>query len=124
MTYLRREPNLQRGAAAEQRACLHLEAHGLRVITRNYRCRMGEIDLVMQDADTVVFVEVRLRGRNALVSAADSVDAHKQSRLIAAAHHYLMTHKQAANAPCRFDCVLMTSEQDAQIDWIKNAFTL
>lgn len=124
MTYLRREPNLQRGAAAERRAGLHLEAQGLRLMTRNYRCRMGEIDLVMQDGAAVVFVEVRLRGRNALVSAAESIDAHKQSRLIAAAHHYLMTHARAANAPCRFDCVLMTSQEDGQIEWIKSAFTL
>lgn len=124
MTYLRREPNLQRGVAAERRACLHLEAQGLRLITRNYRCRMGEIDLVMQDGDAVVFVEVRSRGRNALVSAAESIDAHKQSRLIAAAHHYLMTQKHAANAPCRFDCVLLSSQDDSRIEWIKSAFTL
>ena len=124
MTYLRREPNLQRGAAAERRACLHLEAQGLRLVTRNYRCRMGEIDLVMQDGAAVVFVEVRLRGRHAMVSAAESIDAHKQSRLIAAAHHYLMTHTSAANAPCRFDCMLVTSQEDDPIEWIKSAFTL
>ena len=124
MTYLRREPNLQRGAAAERRACLHLEAQGLRVITRNYRCRMGEIDLVMLDGDAVVFVEVRMRGRGALVSAAESIDAHKQSRLIAAAQHYLMMQKGVANLPCRFDCVLLGSHDDGPIEWIKSAFTL
>ena len=121
MTYLRREPNQQRGVEAERRACRYLEARGLKLLTQNYRCRMGEIDLVMGDADTIVFVEVRLRARHALVSAAESIDARKQSRIIAAAHHFLMGKP---DAPCRFDCVLMCGDEADDIEWLKSAFTL
>jgi putative endonuclease len=121
VTFLRRDSNHQRGAAAEQRARSHLESHGLTLLAHNYRCRMGEIDLIMRDGDVFVFVEVRLRGRGALVDAAESIDARKQARVIACARHYLMGKPEA---PCRFDCVLMDSLEAANITWLRNAFTL
>ena len=107
--------------AAEQLALAHLQARGLTLLARNYRCRLGEIDLVMRDADTTVFVEVRLRGRGAFVSAAHSIDARKQGRIIAAAHHYLMGKPET---PCRFDCVLLDQLAPGQIAWLRAAFTL
>ena len=125
MSYLRRDQNQQRGAAAEKLALDHLQTQGLTLLARNYRCRLGEIDLIMQDGDTTVFIEVRLRSRgrfgNALVSAAESIDAHKQSRIAAAAHHYLMGK---AEMPCRFDCVLLGRTEPPQIEWLRSAFTL
>lgn len=107
-----------RGADAEQAAEAFLRARGLRCITRNFRCRMGEIDLVMQDGDTLVFVEVRQRKSNAYGGAAESIDAAKRRRLVAAAHFYLS--RSPALPPCRFDAVLITGT--AKPDWIRDAF--
>ncbi len=87
----------------------------------NFHSRHGEIDLVMQDRDSVVFVEVRYRRQTRFGSAAESVDRHKQSRLIACAHHYLQTHPHAAGMPCRFDVVTINGGDS--LDWIRNAFT-
>lgn len=121
MSYLRRDHQPQRGAAAEQLALAHLQVQGLTLIARNYRCRMGEIDLIMRDGDTTVFVEVRLRGRSAFASAAESVDARKQARISGAAHHYLMGKP---DLPCRFDCVLLSRLDADGIEWLRAAFTL
>lgn len=107
------------GAAAENLALAHLGANGLLLVTRNYRCRLGEIDLIMRDGDSTVFVEVRLRSPGAFASAADSVDAHKQRRIIAAAHHYL---SGKAESPCRFDCVLLDQLDAGELTWIRSAF--
>ena len=91
-------------------------------MTRNYRCRQGEIDLVLQDRDTLVFVEVRYRRQSAFGSAAESVDSRKQARLVACARHYLTTRRQAGSRCCRFDVVAIDGP-DESITWIRNAFT-
>lgn len=98
---------------------------GMRVLARNYRCKQGELDLVMRDADTVVFVEVRYRRQNRWGSAAETVDWRKQKRLIAAAHHYLLTHPHLADQPCRFDVVAAEGNpaDPASYRWIREAFT-
>ena len=111
----------ERGDAAEQLALEHLERHGLKLLARNYRCRMGEVDLIMRDGASLVFVEVRLRGKGAFASAAESIDARKQRRIVAAAMHYLMRQPET---PCRFDCVLMSTLDAASVEWVKAAFTL
>ena len=111
--------NQQTGNHAEQRASEYLCRHGLTPITRNYRCRGGEIDLVMRDKQATVFVEVRYRRSDCFGSALESVDARKQRRLITAAQHFLLTHK--SNACCRFDVVGIGG--DGEINWIRNAFT-
>ena len=107
------------GAQAETLACTHLERAGLRLLQRNYRCQPGEIDLVMQDANTLVFVEVRYRRSDRFGSAAESVTAVKRRRLEAAAAHYLAA--TAARNPCRFDVVTL-SGQPPRIDWLRDAF--
>ena len=89
-------------------------------MARNWHCRHGEIDLVMRDADTLVFVEVRHRGHGAMVEAADSIDARKQQRLRNAAELYLATHGVSATRACRFDVVCST-EGDL-LEWITDAF--
>lgn len=106
------------GPAAESRAEAFLQTHGLKLLARNWRCRFGEIDLIMQDGATRVFVEVRLRSRSDFGGAAASVTPAKQKKLLAAARQYLTTLRTLP--PCRFDVVALTA--DAPPDWIKNAF--
>ena len=113
---------LIRGKDAEEHASLYLQARGLQLLHRNYRSRRGEIDLIMQDKDSLVFVEVRYRRHSRFGSAAESVDRRKQSRIIACAQHYMLTHPDACQQPCRFDVVSITGPGTA-IEWIANAFT-
>lgn len=112
-----------KGREQEVRALRYLEQQGLRLRQRNYRCRHGEIDLVMDDADALVFIEVRYRGNLHFASGAESVDRRKQHKLAAAALHYLQSHRDAARRPARFDVVSLAADRDA-LEWIKNAFTV
>jgi len=111
-----------RGKQAEDHACRYLQARGLQLLQRNYRSKRGEIDLILQDTDSLVFVEVRYRRQHGFGSAAESVDAHKQSKLVACARHFLQVHTGVANQPCRFDVVSVTGTLNT-IDWIQNAFS-
>lgn len=107
------------GRAAEDRVQAHLVAQGLRPRARNHRCRWGEIDLVMDDGDAVVFVEVRYRRRSDYGGAAASVDGAKQRRLVRAASDYLARNRMAGR-PARFDVAAVGP--DGRIDWIRAAF--
>ena len=114
------------GLAAEKLAATFLTSHGLKLVTQNYHCRFGEIDLIMQDAKTLVFVEVKLRSGSQFGGAAASITPQKQQKLILTAQHYLQT-QIIGDAPCRFDAVLMHSKilkntDMQQIEWIRNAF--
>ncbi len=109
-----------RGALAEQWAAQHLQRQGLKLVAQNYRSRFGEIDLVMQDGETLVFVEVRLRSNADFGGAAASIDHHKQQRLIRTAQQYLAALPRTP--PCRFDVVLMDDTQGCNAQWLKNAF--
>lgn len=113
-------PQQRIGDLAEQQALQFLEEAGLRLIERNYRCRYGELDLIMGEGDTVVFVEVRYRRSSRFGGAAASVDHRKQRRLIATAQHFLQSHKTLRRRPARFDMVAVT-EPNA-LEWIQNAF--
>ena len=108
------------GAEAEALAAAFLERKGLKVLSRNYRCRMGEIDLVAQDGATTVFVEVRSRkSSSAFGGAAESITAAKRQRLVNAAQHYLA--RARATPQCRFDALLIEGDPP-RIEWIRNAF--
>ena len=109
----------QRGQAAEAQACRHLQQHGLELIERNYRCRQGEIDLIMRAGKCTVFVEVRYRSNPSFGGAAASVDPRKQGKLIAAASHYLQHHPNLAQQPARFDVIAIAP---GALDWIRDAF--
>ena len=109
------------GAEAEELGCRFLEGRGLRLVARNYRCRWGEIDLVMRDGAHLVFVEVRYRRSTAFGSGADTVTPDKQARLIAAARHYLQ-RLAGREPPCRFDVLAITGSVRPRIDWIRDAF--
>lgn len=110
------------GAAAERLAERHLVQAGLRVIARNWSCRMGEIDLIMQDGSTLAFVEVRRRRHGRHGTAAESVGPRKQARLVRAAQLYLQ--RTATAAPCRFDVVAVDEAADGSLtlEWIRAAF--
>jgi len=106
------------GQQTEHHAELWLKQQGLQLITRNFRCRYGEIDLIMQQQDTLVFVEVRLRRSKDFGGAAASITNAKQQRIIHTAQYYLQQH--GLNCPCRFDAVVSDGKQ---LQWIKNAFS-
>jgi putative endonuclease len=108
------------GRQAEQIAAAYLRRKGLTVIETNYRCRRGEIDLVLRDRGTIVFAEVRLRRSQSFGGAAFSIDRRKQARIIAAARHYLAGGKEM---PCRFDVVLLDRLEPPGIEWIRDAFS-
>ena len=111
------------GLLGEELALAHLLAHGLQLVLRNYRCRLGEIDLVMLDGGTLVLVEVRCRASNDYGGAAASVDWQKQRKLVKTAEHLLMKRRELSRYPARFDVVAITAEGgDTHIDWIKSAF--
>lgn len=107
-----------KGAAAEALAARYLEAQGLRIVARNFRCRGGEIDLVAAEGDTLVFVEVRLRGNDRFGGAAASIDARKQARLQLAARAYLA--RCATEPRCRFDAVVMRTLEAQDLAWLKD----
>jgi putative endonuclease len=106
------------GARAETLATEYLARQGLVLVARNFRTRRGEIDVIVRDRDTLVFVEVRLRSRAAYGGAAASITPAKRARLLAAAHAYLAT--LAREPPCRFDAILLDGLDPARIAWERN----
>lgn len=111
------------GSAAESLACDYLQQHGLILLERNYRAPHGELDLVMQDHDHVVFVEVRFRRNHGFGSGADTVGRAKQDKLMRTALYYLQRHPRLAKQPLRFDVVSITTmDGQGNMDWIKDAF--
>jgi putative endonuclease len=103
------------GARAEGIAAKFLEARGLTIVDRNFRTRLGEIDLIARDGAVLVFVEVRLRRNQYFGGAGASITAAKCARLTAAARAYL--GRLGAEPPCRFDAVLLDSLDPARIEW-------
>ncbi|MFA5081329.1 MAG: YraN family protein [Hydrogenophilaceae bacterium] len=108
---------MERGKAAEEEAAAYLSKQGLHLVERNWRCKGGEIDLIMRDGADLVFVEVRARKNDRFGGAAASITATKQGRLVHAARLYLAG--LASPPPCRFDAVLLEGDRLA---WLKNAF--
>lgn len=108
-----------KGQAAEIIAAQYLDAQGLKLIARNYRSRFGEIDLIMQDGASLVFVEVRLRKSKLFGGAEESITASKQHKIVITAEYYLQQH---GNQNCRFDVILMDKEDAQNVTWIKSAF--
>jgi putative endonuclease len=111
------------GARYEDIALAHLQRAGLVAIARNFTCRFGEIDLVMRDRDTLVFVEVRFRSASGFGDGVDSVHAGKQAKLVRAASAFLAAHPRFADRACRFDVVAIAGDAGTpSIDWRRNAF--
>lgn len=112
------------GSEHESAAAGFLASKGLVLIERNAGFRVGEIDLVLADGETIVFAEVRYRRADAWGGAAASVDAGKRRRLIAAAQSWLARNPKAAQRPCRFDVVAVDGQDGARVVWIKDAIHL
>ncbi len=121
------DSTLDSGHHAETLALQYLQQQGLQLITRNYRCRRGEIDLIMKHQQSIVFIEVRYRRNRRFGGADASVDRRKQDKLIVSALHYLQENRQAARQPARFDVIAIHAQtastaQQHNIQWIQDAF--
>ncbi len=112
-------PTQSKGQFYEQRAQEFLEQQGLRFLERNYRCKLGEIDLIMRDDDCLVFIEVRYRTSQQFGGALESISQAKQLKIKRAASTYLSQTKMHNTLPCRFDVVTFSHQQP---NWIQNAF--
>jgi putative endonuclease len=119
------------GLLWEDAALSHLRQSALQLLTRNFTCRVGEIDLVMLDKhgadkntrDQIVFVEIRYRNPNARGDGLASVGAGKRAKLIRTAAVYLQANPKLAGMPCRFDVVACGGTTDSpSFDWIRAAF--
>lgn len=114
------------GYSFEERAAQWVQAQGWQILQRNYRCKVGEIDIIAEDGGQVVFIEVRARSNRRFASAAASVDRRKQQKLLRAASLYLRSAGSRQNFPCRFDVIAFDprqSGQDSELKWIRSAFT-
>jgi len=117
--------HLLHGQAAEALAARHLATQGLQPVARNFRCRFGELDLVMLQGGVLVVVEVRSRRRTAVATPAATVGWRKQRRLVGATRYFLLRHRQYADWPVRFDVVEVIGELAAPtLRWNRAAFTL
>lgn len=113
------------GAAGEDAALAWLCKRGLQPLARNVAFAFGEIDLILREGTTVVFVEVRQRRDDRFGGAAASVDRRKCGRIARAASAWLANHPALVQAPCRFDVLALSGRgADVQINWIRDAFTL
>lgn len=113
------QPSDSKGAEAEKAALRYLQTQGLTLLQQNYYCRFGEIDLVMLDQDTLVFIEVRYRENEDFGGALASIDQAKQRKIIKTARHYLT---QLSSEPyCRFDAIALSDSEQTPL-WVKDAF--
>jgi putative endonuclease len=112
------------GCAAEAVAARFLEAHGLQILMRNFRRRLGEIDLVARDGPVLVIVEVRTRSSERYGGAAASVDWSKRTRIVRAAHLLLNRQAEYAQMRVRFDVIVVFNAfaENPRVQWIKHAF--
>lgn len=110
------------GQQFEKLALAYLQKQGMRLIQQNFLCKLGEIDLIMQHDDCLVFVEVKYRVSNAFGGAAAAVTASKQKKLIRTAKWYLQQHK-LNDAACRFDVIAIEGHEPYQYQWIRNAIS-
>ena len=118
---------MNKGKRFEARAERLLHRAGLTILERNFACKLGEIDLVCRDGQSLVFVEVRYRSNPRYASAQASVTPAKQRRLLRTAQYYLQQKGLGESQACRFDVLAFTtthSEAKDEIEWLKNAITL
>lgn len=111
---------LHTGSETEAAACQWLHTQGLVILERNFRCKLGEIDIVARDGETLVFVEVRQRRHRQFGDGFASVDYRKQQKIVRAARWYLQARNFFDRHPCRFDIV--SARSTTELEWIKDAF--
>ena len=112
------------GQKAEDLAAIHLERRGAIVLLRNYRRRLGELDLVARQGDILIIVEVRTRTSERFGGAAASVDRHKQRRIVRASQQLLQEHPQLSRLRVRYDVAVVTNATGNQphVGWLQHAF--
>lgn len=113
-----------KGSFYEEKAASHLERQGYRILVMNYRCRLGEIDLIAMHENHLVFVEVKYRRADGQGSPMEAVDYRKQQTIYKVAQFYMQSHHIQEDTPCRFDVVSVAGEPDGTetIEVIQNAF--
>lgn len=112
-----------KGRHAEEIACKFLCRHGMRLLQKNFQAKTGEIDLIMQEGQVLVFVEVRSRRTITKLHVIETIDSRKRDRIIRTSQLYLQRNRSAIFEYCRFDLVLVTgAEKNRTVEWIKNAF--
>jgi putative endonuclease len=120
----RRTANQLLGAAAEQAAADFLRAQGLEILDRNFRRRLGELDIIARDGAVLVIAEVRTRSSDQFGGAAASVDLRKQTRLIRAAHQLLQQRREFSKLRVRFDVLVVeVGEESPRVEWLRHAFS-
>ena len=114
----------KRGSAWEQKAAEYLSQNGCDIIAMNYRCRLGEIDIIMRDNDTICFVEVKYRTGSQYGSSVEAVNYNKQCRIRRAASYYLTAEIHTQEVLCRFDVLGfdMDNAGNITVTHIKDAF--
>lgn len=112
-----------KGQLAEQHALDYLTSHGLKLKARNYRCRLGEIDLIMNDSVYLIFVEVRARTNKNFGGGLASITYAKRQKIIKTTSHYLLTQKIREQQPIRFDVVSIDGHS-GELTWLKDAFNV
>jgi putative endonuclease len=110
------------GKDAENLACAYLQRQGLKFVNANYLCKCGEIDLIMQDGVTLVFIEVRYRKASDYGDGVATVTKAKQHKIIRAATCYLQENALLDKVLCRFDVVALSDKASGRVQWIKDAF--
>lgn len=108
------------GTRKEEDACAYLMQNGIRIVSRNFRCRQGEIDIIGYDKEYLVFFEVKYRGSDAKGSAAQAVGVGKQKKICRVADYYRMIHACPGDTPIRFDVIAIDNDK---IEWFQNAFS-
>jgi putative endonuclease len=114
--------HLSKGQKAEDLAETFLQTKGLVTHEKNFRCKLGEIDLIMRDQDVLVFIEVRLRSNPFFTNAAESVDRQKQRKIMNTASYYLQQKHLTDKVACRFDVIAIQQNAIRDSNWIINAF--
>lgn len=117
--------HIDNGRTAEQLAHRFLIDRGLAAVTTNYRCRYGELDLVMRDGKLLVVVEIRYRCRATFGGPIASISAAKRRKIVIATQHFIRRYPAYRNVPVRFDVVGLAGTLSApDIHWIAGAFTM
>ncbi len=111
------------GKQAEEFAAKYLAKQNVKIITRNFHCRFGEIDLIGLDQEILLFVEVRYRKNESYLAAVETIDRHKCKKIVTTSKYYLNKQRNYQSYFCRYDVITLTGELDRPvIEWIKNAF--
>jgi len=110
------------GFKQENIALKFLKKRGLKLIEQNYNTKLGEVDLIMREGNTIIFIEVRYRRSSAYGSACESVTYYKQQKIIKASTVYLQRNNLYDRVNIRFDIIAISSDSIHPIEWVKNAF--